>query len=510
MMTYHRPRRGALVLVAGLSAACSQPTLPPQSTTTVVAPTAATTASVAPTSGSTKQLSCPATNTMSNFALSADRAWLTTGCAGYEGCTDENPDTNMDVWDVQKGQIGATLDAGQNNILTMAFGPGGHFVSVANPHTGVATVRLFSVGSWAQKHDMSFYCTGTAEFDPMGNFLALVGCDGNIATVKLSDLTVLYRPESEAHLGGDYGVSLDYTPDGQTILVMDEYNGFQVLSASTLIRKAPPRDIGRIAREALSPARTQYAAVNDAGELYAFDSQKPTQKPSRLSVGKAGDVKQLLWLGEKRLLVSAEPSILAEWDLSKKSTSKKVVVTGLHSTPYLYSDPSASSVVMVDERGTVILWDAATGAAKQLDPGRSAANSDDLPKVEWSRDGDRVLLQTRQTLRVFDKSGNLVAQWQLGGDQANTNMTWIHKGEIIADANQTLHLYRVSDAAVLHLQSVVHNDHRIGLVSSPNGTWSGPEELAHCALPDGTFKGRRVQRPSLLSDFLAGLPITQN
>lgn len=468
-------------------------------------PTASASASAEPAS---REARCPAQHPIGRVAFGPDGQTLATASGKFGVIGDGTGNNLVDVWDVPSGKIARSLDAGQDDVAAVSFGNNGWLVTVTGPP--VATVRLFSVADWSMKHDMSFYCAGTAHWSPAGTHLGIVGCDGQMSTVRLSDRKVTERPKDEAHLGGDYRVDMEYSADGKSIYVDDEDQGFQVLDAATLKRRSRRLPPERTACSALSPKHDRFAWVTEEGALSVLETASANKKPKKLATDEEHPCSALAWVDTSHFAVATADGEVKIWDATGKDAARALSPAADAGAPaFLVADATGAALAGAHPRGHVSLWDVAAGTHKELfhspsSPGPDAAPP---PSIQWSPDGARLAAAAGDRYFLWDRSGNKLAESPIRATESGAGLIWSPRGDVVAVLDGSLHLHRVSDGADLTLVSIDQNGARLGLAGSSSGAFAGPPELAHCALPAGTPASRRVQRPTLLADFLNGLPL---
>ncbi|MEZ4299245.1 MAG: WD40 repeat domain-containing protein [Polyangiaceae bacterium] len=463
------------------------------------APSASATATASASAAvDTGEPTCPSRHTIGSVAFDPDGKTLVTSCAGYDMC--KEGESLMDVWDLSSGELKKTIDAGMENVLTSTFGPNGLFLTVANPHTGVATVRLFSTADWSIKHDMSFYCTATAHFNPQGTHLGMVGCDGNLATVRLSDMAITRRPEKEAHLGGDYAVAMAYSADGKAIYVDDEVAGFQVLDPTTLKRRSKEKEVPRAGCAALSPKWERYAVMTEEGELSVLEATKPDSKARKLAKTTGVTCSSLIWLDAGHLALATSDGAVQIVDASGKAPARALTgpVKDAGALSYFAVNAAGTALAGVYNAGHIVLWDVASGTGKPLLQA-APLKEDDIPtppSVEWSPAGDKLAGSNLERYFVWDTAGAKLGEGAVSSAGKASAVVWSPKGDFLAILDGKLRLRRTSDGAEVVLQSVDFQGKRTGIAGSRYGVYSGPDELGRCATPPETGTDRSSRAPA--------------
>lgn len=494
----------AMWLVCAAPCACAPGAPAAGSPWLVTAPTAVPTATATAAASAAGEVPCPVPRPIGTLTLVPDGDALLTACAGEGAC--EQGESLVDVWSLASGSIERSLDAGREDVAAVDFGPDGWLVTVAHPHDGLASVRLFSASDWSLRHDTRLHCVTAARFDPTGTLLGLAGCDGMVGTVRLSDMQEARRPAAEAHVGDDSAAGLVFSNDGKWVLLDDATQGFQILDAATLKRKtglapAPATCSG------LSRTHERYACALAGGPLTVLVTADPGNRPKTLLADPKLRCEALAWLDDRRFVASMSGSIRV-FDTDGKGSWKSLDGAGGVQVSSMEADPRGAAVAISDLSGGVTVWDIATGARKQLHrrPRGSRGENEPPPTIEWSPNGDWLVAELADRLLVWDRAGVKVAEIRVPQSESWPDVTWISNGDVLAVLGSTVRLHRFTDGAEVVLSVVEQAGRRVGLAGSTSGAYSGPADLAHCVSP-AVPAGRRIQKSRLLADFFAGLPL---
>jgi WD40 repeat protein len=463
---------------------------------------------------------CPARRLIGNIAFAPDGESLLSACAsGQVNCaTPDNADVEgdhfVDVWDLRQGRLARSLDTGMSSIVQLAWGPGGRLATVADPTTGMGEVRLFDVASWALRRQTQVYCIQSVDFTPSGSALAIAGADGQIQAIDLKSGKITRRPEKEAHIGGDVGIAIRFTPDGKTLAVADESAGFQVLNASTLRQRAAASHASRPACSAFSANGSLLATMDEAGSLDVIETRDPRRR-RRLSSDPDHGCAAMTWLDARRFAVALGTGELAIWEASGSEPPRPLRGPAAVALSTLSADPSATTLASVDAQGAVVLWDVATSAVRRelragIPPAAGSTEVARASMLAWSPRGDRLAAFVRDRFLAWEAATfALVAEIPSPGDAARgRTLAWRADGQVLAVADDTARLVRMADRAVVTLSVFAREGQRLGLVAADSGAYAGPPELAACATRSGLGRSARTElRPGLLADFFAGRPV---
>jgi hypothetical protein len=444
--------------------------------------------------------SCPARQAIGIVTISPDRRVIVTTCSG--ACFGEKEQQPVDVWDVAAGGLAQRVDMDLPNVVDLSWGAG-VLAAVADPSTGMGHARLWNAATWALLGSTDVYCFANLAFDRPGKRLVLAGCNGTMAAVDTAAGTVVHRPVNEAHIPGDYGIEARFNDDGSHVLVADEHGGLQVLRAATLVRESGAPS-ARMECWAFAPRKDRFVAVDDTGTLELFDAARP-RSFAKLAHDKDHPCSAIAWIDGGRFAVAREDGSLAVWDAERARLARSLRAAG-SAVHRLAADPSGALLASTDA-DDIVIWEIATGAVRQTirrHPAPDAGTAFDMtsmPTPVWSPSGQRFAALADGEAVVWDGATGAVAWVALAADQyAAKRLAWSPDGAVLAFTDGDAHLLRVADRSLLKLSVFEREGRRVGLVTSSDGRFAGPADLARCA--PGTTPATR-EEPRLLAELFA-------
>jgi WD40 repeat protein len=490
-------RRRIAIVLSALAVACNVPAPEPAPPKVVTPPP--------PTAVAPRRVlltrACPPEAAIGIVAIAPDRGTIATSCSPY--CRSNTGFQAVDVWDVGAGRLARRLDMRMTNVAGLAYGPRGSLAAVADPTTGMCDVRLWDTSTWALTAASELYCFQSLAYDPSGEHVVFAGCNGQTFSFDTATGAKVDRPEGQTHIAADCEIDIRITDDGARVILSDESGGLEVLRLATLARDAEGPG-GRVVCHAFAPKKDRAAIVDDKGTLTVFDVAKP--RPStKLATDKHRACSAMAWTDASHLAVAREDGTLTVWDVDKKRMTQ-ALRTGGPTVQKLAAQPSGALLASVDDRA-ITIWNVALGkivkAIERLPaPGLGTYDDSRLLDPTWSPTGGYLATFADLTMILWDSESNGVERLALGPDATQAHrIVWSRNGNVLAFTDGAAELVGVADGARITLHVFERDGQRVGLVTTPDGRFDGPDDLYACA-KTGVPSGFR--QLGLLTRFFAG------
>jgi WD40 repeat protein/serine/threonine protein kinase len=348
---------------------------------------------------------------------------------------------NVGFWDVATGRLRTTVPVG---LFPLAFSPDGKSLAGG---AGDRTVRVIDVATGRELvQEVHLDLVKAVAFSPDGKTLATASQKGHIKTWDMQpaeDVVALPIPDN---VGGRYGITLRFTPDGTTLIVGNT-------------------------------GRTRLVDVA-AGQVVAT-----AEPPGVVATSADGNV----WAAR------AAPDRWMVWDHAKGG--EKATVPGLKLHPIdVYAkgaalSPDGNTLALWEEHhrdNTVTLWDVATRQSRTLRAAPPEANRLSVHCAAFSADGKRLAAAFQfQWITVWDlASGSVIVQFSQEPDLTSFGAIAFSPDGTALAASLYSGTVRLWDARTGQLRATFkgHTGTVSALAFSPTG-----ETLATCAA-DGTIR----------------------
>jgi WD40 repeat protein/serine/threonine protein kinase len=261
----------------------------------------------------------------------------------------------IDIWDVNARRRIATLQPEEGHLV--AFAPRGDLLAT----DAANEIRLWRTGTWEQV-DQPLTLPGNVsvlKFSPDGRYLASLSFP-DVVTVWDVDQWIIVRQISGVRLAGAHKGTLDFSPDGRTLVVGDANHHLQVVDIATgsTVFDIPQAHSEGITAVAWSPNGSVIATGSgyNGGPIRLWDAA--SGKALEPLEGHTSWISELVFSADsQRLYSSSADQTIRIWDVEQQQC-----LTTLHgNTDEVYGlalSPDGTTLASASKDGVIAFWDA--------------------------------------------------------------------------------------------------------------------------------------------------------